>query len=169
MARPKKSNNDTNNIRHLLEQYLRQREPVTATRSAVSQEHFDEDTLSVFIEGRLSPAESAPLISHLVGCHFCRRATVQLIRLESALGASEIMDSVPSEEPGRIRRLLDALAARVLPASNEEIVFAYHAPAEDLAQAEKSSEEAREKKKRDEKLPSEPLSVHDSSGPGAEE
>lgn len=169
MARPKKSNNDTNNIRHLLEQYLQQREPVTATRSAVSPEHFDEDTLAVFIEGRLSPDESAPLISHLVGCHFCRRATVQLIRLESALGASEITDAVTPEEPGRIRRLLDALAARVLPASNEEIVFAYHAPAEDLEQAEKSSEEAREKKMQDEMLTSEAPPVHDSSGPGADD
>jgi hypothetical protein len=95
--------------------------------------HLDEDALNAFVEGRLSDTESAPLIKHLVACGYCRHATSQLVRLEAetahALGQTH--DLAP-EEPGLIRRLLEDLAARVLPASDEETVFAYHAPAEDF-------------------------------------
>ena len=97
--------------------------------------HLDEDALAAFVEGRLGEAESAPLVSHLVSCYSCRHITAQLVRLESQLGEAEepIAAAVPpSEERGRIRRLLDELAARVLPAADDDEVFAYHAPAEDF-------------------------------------
>jgi hypothetical protein len=93
--------------------------------------HLDEDALSAFVEGRLGERESAPIISHLVNCNSCRRFTAELVRLESELGAVEPgAPPPPSEEPGRIRRLLDKLASHVLPESDE--VFAYHAPADDF-------------------------------------
>jgi hypothetical protein len=92
--------------------------------------HLDEDALSAFIEGRLSDRESTPIVSHLVSCNSCRRFTAELMRLESEVGDIEITAQPPAEEPGRIRRLLEDLAARVLPSSDE--VFAYHAPADDF-------------------------------------
>lgn len=99
----------------------------------LSDLHLDEDSLSAFIEGRLTETESAPIVSHLVACGFCRRITAQLVRLESETSASEISVPTEPEEPGRIRRLLQELATRVLPAADdEEAVFAYHAPAEDF-------------------------------------
>jgi anti-sigma factor ChrR (cupin superfamily) len=95
--------------------------------------HLDEDALSAFVEGRLTETESAPVVQHLVGCAFCRRATAELIRLEAETGpAAETALPASEEEPGRIRSLLDKLASRVLPQSEGDSVFAYHAPAEDF-------------------------------------
>jgi anti-sigma factor RsiW len=94
--------------------------------------HLDEDALSAFVEGRLSETESSPVVQHLVGCAFCRRATAELIRLESETGPAETTLPASEEEPGRIRSLLDRLASRVLPQSEGDSVFAYHAPAEDF-------------------------------------
>jgi hypothetical protein len=117
----------------------------------VADVHLDEDALSAFVEGRFTETESAPVIQHLVGCGFCRRATAQLIRLESEIGSTDVGASEPQrDEPGRIRSLLDDLAARVLPQSEGDAVFAYHAPAEDFkpktetAEASDSDEGKRE-------------------------
>ena len=103
--------------------------------------HLDEDALSAFVEGRLSETESSPLIQHLVACAYCRQATVQLVRLEAATIPSQPLttQTVQEEEPGRIRRLLDDLASRVLPSHDEETVFAYHAPAEDFKPRDEAS------------------------------
>lgn len=133
----------------MIEQHLRRGATVTPPVSV--REHMDEDALAAFVEGRLTQGESAPLVSHLVACAFCRRATAQLVRLDSALGEVEGLPSVRAEEPGRIRRLLDDLAARVLPSSDSEVVFAYHAPAEDFERAEKADDEETSKEDSDAK------------------
>jgi hypothetical protein len=118
----------------------------------LSQVHLDEDALSAFVEGRLTEQESAPVIQHLVGCGFCRRATAQLIRLESEIGQSEAgAHEAPPQEPGRIRSLLDDLASRVLPQAEGDAVFAYHAPAEDFKpKPEAATSDEEEKKDADE-------------------
>lgn len=92
--------------------------------------HLDEDALSAFVEGRLSETESSPVISHLISCHTCRRFTAELVRLDSEIGFAEAPTPPSAAEPGRIRSLLEKLASRVLPDSDE--VFAYHAPADDF-------------------------------------
>jgi hypothetical protein len=114
--------------------------------------HLDEDALSAFVEGRLTETESAPVIQHLVGCGFCRRATAQLIRLESEVGSTDVGASeAAQDEPGRIRTLLDDLASRVLPQSEGDAVFAYHAPAEDFKpKAETAASDSAEAKSEDE-------------------
>jgi hypothetical protein len=94
--------------------------------------HLDEDALSAFVEGQLTEQESSPVVQHLVACGFCRRATAELIRLESEIGPADLSATDTTQEPGRIRRLLDDLASRVLPQSEGDAVFAYHAPAEDF-------------------------------------
>lgn len=128
MARQKK-NGPNDAARLMVEAHLRFREQLSPAVGPV--EHLDEDRLAAFVEGCLTEAESAPLVAHMVGCSPCRRATAQLVRLEYELGdASPAVAEAP--EPGRIRRLLDSLAARVLPQSDEDAVFAYHAPAEDF-------------------------------------
>jgi anti-sigma factor RsiW len=106
--------------------------------------HLDEDALSAFVEGRLSEAESAPVVSHLVACGFCRRITAQLVRLEAETSAAEVETPAAPAEPGRIRRLLQNLAERVIPPADEAAVFAYHAPADDLKRKteEDTSEES---------------------------
>lgn len=130
MPRPK-NNRETEGIRLMIHQHL-QRSAMVAP-PVVADVHLDEDALSSFVEGRLTETESAPVIQHLVGCGFCRRATAQLIRLESEIGSTEIATpAAEPDEPGRIRSLLDDLASRVLPQSEGDSVFAYHAPAEDF-------------------------------------
>jgi hypothetical protein len=148
VPRPK-NNRETEGIRLMIHQHL-QRNAMVAP-SVVSNLHLDEDALSAFIEGRLTEQESAPVIQHLVGCGFCRRATAQLIRLESEIGPAETeIPASENQEPGRIRSLLDKLASRVLPQAEGDAVFAYHAPAEDFKpKSETAASDSDEKKSED--------------------
>jgi hypothetical protein len=134
----------------MIHQHL-QRRAMAAPPVVVMNVHLDEDALSAFVEGRLTEQESTPVIQHLVGCGFCRRATAQLIRLESELGPADLGPSEAlKDEPGRIRSLLDDLASRVLPQSEGDAVFAYHAPAEDFKpKAETPAADSTEKKSED--------------------
>jgi hypothetical protein len=126
--------------------HLRRRALVAPPFAA--ETHLDEDALSAFTEGRLSETESAPVVRHLVACSFCRHITAQLVRLDSEVGETTQTPATPaSEEPGRIRRLLDNLAGRVFPSHDDDAVFAYHASAEDFEKdkahdAEEKSDEA---------------------------
>jgi hypothetical protein len=94
--------------------------------------HLDEDALSAFIEGRLGETEAAPFVKHLVACSSCRRITAQLVRLDTEIAHGQPDPSPAVEEPGRIRRFLESMAARVFPSTEEDAVFAYHAPADDF-------------------------------------
>jgi len=94
---------------------------------ASSALHLDEDALSAFVESRLSEDESAPIVSHLMGCASCRGTTSRLIRLESFVLADDDV-IVPEETPSRLRQFLENLAAQVVPSSDEDAVFAYQNP-----------------------------------------
>jgi hypothetical protein len=127
-------------MRRLVHQHLRGR--VSLAPIASVGKHLDEDALSAFVEGRLSHLESAPLVRHLVGCDSCRNITAQLIRLDTELSGIETEAPPLKEERGRIRGLLADLAARVLPSSDGgDVVFAYHAPADDFEKKEKADEQ----------------------------
>ena len=139
MPRPK-SDKESDRVRRMVHQHLNGRASL-AFASPVGT-HLDEDALSAFVEGRLSNLESAPLVRHLVGCHSCRNITAQLVRLDTELSAIETETAPHSEEePGRIRRLLADLAARVLPSSDDDVVFAYHAPADDFEKKDKAKQQ----------------------------
>jgi hypothetical protein len=129
VPRPKR-NKETEGIRRMIHQHLQRRALIAPP--VTTDVHLDEDALSAFTEGRLSERESVPVISHLVNCGFCRRITAQLVRLEFEIGPGEASSAEGQQEPGRIRRLLEDLASRVLPQSGDEAVYAYHAPAEDF-------------------------------------
>jgi hypothetical protein len=139
--------------------HLHLQRSAVAAPPVVTDVHLDEDALSAFVEGRLTEQESAPVIQHLVGCGFCRRATAQLIRLESEIGSTDMGASEAiQDEPGRIRTLLDDLASRVLPQAEGDTVFAYHAPAEDFKPKSETSDSSSEKdegedKQEDSKVP----------------
>jgi hypothetical protein len=138
VPRPK-SNRETEGIRRMIHGHLRRRALVAPPMLAAA--HLDEDALSAFTEGRLSETESAPVVKHLVSCSFCRRITAQLVRLDSEVGESAQVSPVAQEEPGRIRRLLDDLASRVFPSSDDDAVFAYHAPADDFEKKDEAGDE----------------------------
>jgi hypothetical protein len=131
VPRPK-INREIEAMRRMIQQHLQTR--ALATPPIQTDVHLDEDALNAFVEGRLSQRESAPIIKHLVACGYCRQATSQLVRLETetVIASSQTPLASQEEEPGRIRRLLEDLSSRVLPSSEEDAVFAYHAPAEDF-------------------------------------
>ena len=136
-----KSNKESERLRRIVHLHLRRRRRASLAPSSPVGKHLDEDALSAFIEGRLSNLESAPLIGHLVGCDSCRQITTQLIRLDTELSGDELSAPPPAqEEPGRIRRLLADLAARVLPSSEDDVVFAYHAPADDFEKKDEATD-----------------------------
>lgn len=141
MPRPK-SNKESARFRQMVHEHLRHGRASFAARSTAGA-HLDEDALSAFIEGRLNELESTPVVRHLVSCASCRHITAQLIRLDTDLSASEAPIHMPasSEEPGRIRRLLENLASRVLPSTGDDEVMAYHAPADDFEQKEEDKKE----------------------------
>ncbi|HYG83097.1 MAG TPA: zf-HC2 domain-containing protein [Pyrinomonadaceae bacterium] len=146
MPRPK-SNKESDRLRRMVHRHLARRGSL-APASAAAGAHLDEDALSVFVEGRLSEREAAPLIRHLVACASCRHITTHLIRLDTELSVNETPATpAPAEGPGRIRRLLADLASRVLPSSEDDVVFAYHAPADDF---EKKGEAKKEEGPADE-------------------
>ena len=144
----------------MIHQHLHRRAMVAPP--VVTNVHLDEDALSAFVEGRLTEQEGTPVIQHLVACGFCRRITAQLGRLESEIASSEASVSDTTPEPGRIRRLLDDLSSRVLPQSEGDAVFAYHAPAEDFkpksetATSDSTDEKSADENEGDEKQPDSP-------------
>lgn len=129
MPRPK-SNKESERLRRIVHEHLRRR--ASLAQSPTVGAHLDEDALNAFVEGRLSEIESAPLIKHLVSCINCRQITAQLVRLEMEIADDAVGAPLSTEKPGHIRTFLSELAARVLPSSNEDVVFAYHAPADDF-------------------------------------
>lgn len=104
-------------------------------------DHLDDDFLSAFVEGRLSEAESSSTLKHLVACSSCLHMTAQLVRLDSEVSGIRESRVITEEEPGRIRRLLDDLSSRVFVPTDDEAVFAYHAPVEDLEKGEATKAE----------------------------
>jgi hypothetical protein len=112
-------------IRQLIDRRLKSRVTAEVLQDLLA-EHLDEDAICAFVEGRLEETESAPVVSHLVACSFCRHTTAQLIRLESQF--EDVSEPALDDGPGRLREFLENLAARVTPSFEEDAVFAYQNP-----------------------------------------
>lgn len=128
-----KTQKSTLAVGYMIQERLRARslaEPTDVTVGA----HLDEDTICAFVEARLGADESLPVISHLIACGVCRRATAQLVCLESQLDENDY-PTVFEEDPGRVREFLDGLASRIVPSSEEDVVFAYQNPVTDTGQS----------------------------------
>jgi len=125
-------------IGRLLKQRFGEHAMVDAS-SICSTPHLDDDSLSAFVEGRLGERELPPILMHLIECGGCRQSSAELLRLSTEI-ESEIAPAVVAQrEPGRFKKFLDDLVARVL-AKDESSVFAYHAPGEEEAKEEKESD-----------------------------
>jgi len=101
----------------------------TYTEVEALDAHPDEDTVSAFLEGQLDEAGSSQMVSHLITCGSCRHTTAQLTRLDSQIN-TENDSPLTDEGLGRVRLLLEGLASRVMPSSEEDVVFAYQNPSE---------------------------------------
>jgi len=123
LTRPE-AKKETEAMRHMIHERLKAR---LATESPSLETHLDEDAICAFVEGRLEEAESAPVISHLIACAPCRQTTAQLVRFDSQFDPENELTPL-EDSPGRVRLLLDRLAARLAPPFEEDAVFAYQDP-----------------------------------------
>ena len=86
--------------------------------------HLDQDTLAAFIEGTLNERESAPVVSHLVACGFCRHITAELVKLEMAFADEPVLARTEEEKPARISAVLSNLFEKIF-GSADNAVFAH--------------------------------------------
>ena len=119
-------NKSTEAIREMIDHRLKSISE-SATIALPLESHLDEDTISAFVEGRLSATESKPVLSHLTACGSCRRVSAELVRLENKIDATTEPGFAP-EEPGRLQAFLANLQSLVTP--GEDVVFAYQNPDE---------------------------------------
>lgn len=134
-------NKSTEAIREMIDHRLKSIS-ASATIALPPESHLDEDTISAFVEGRLSANESKPVLSHLTACGSCRLVSAELVRVENQIEAEPEPGSAP-EEPGRLQALLANLQSLVTP--GEDVVFAYQNPPGE-EDREKSDEPTSEKK-----------------------
>jgi len=116
----------TETIRELIAQRL-QAVAAAELSHVPAQPHLDEDVIAAFVEGRLLDNECRPVLAHLAGCGACRRASAQMVQLENQVDAEP--ESGLPEEPGRLEALFSKFGSLV-PSTGEDVVFAYHSPAE---------------------------------------
>lgn len=147
--KPDGTKNETEAIQFMIHQRLR-----TNAKVETLDEHPDDDSLCAFIEGRLDESGSTQIVSHLIVCSSCRHITAQVTRLDSEILDSQILDSpvndsplidhyaspLDESEPGRLRSLLEGLASRVFPESQEDVVFAYQNPPDQEAVTESTAD-----------------------------
>jgi hypothetical protein len=110
----------------------------TYTEVEALDAHPDEDTICAFVEGRLEEAGSSQMVSHLIACGSCRHTTAQLTRLDSQINEGNDLP-LQAEGPSRMRSMLEDLTSRVIPSSEEDVVFAYQNPSELNTEAIKSA------------------------------
>ncbi len=110
-------------IQGLLDLFLKVRSAGDGIFTA--QEHLDEDTLSVFIEGNIKEREAKPVILHLIDCSFCRNITSELIKLDLAFESEAENVFIPETQPTKIADVLSGILTRIF-GSNEGAVFAHH-------------------------------------------
>lgn len=105
-------------IQGLLDNYLRVR-----TNTIESQgQHLDDDSLSAFVEGRLSETELKPITTHLIDCGFCRNVTAELVRLEFAFADDTAV--LTTESPTKVSEVMNGFFSRLFGSSIGE-VFAH--------------------------------------------
>ncbi|MCA1589893.1 MAG: hypothetical protein LC734_05770, partial [Acidobacteria bacterium] len=90
----------------------------------------------------LSERESAPLLSHLVDCSFCRHRTAELVRLDLDFSAeSDTRAPQPSTAtPSKIGDVLSGLVSRIF-GTTDSTAFAH----QETSEAEDKKEPERDK------------------------
>jgi len=108
-------------------------------QSSAATPHVDHDTLAAFTEGTLNERESTPVVSHLVGCTFCRHITAELVRLDLEFAGETISAPIAetSTQPSKISEVLSGILSKMF-GTTENTVFAHN---EDEKKDEKADEE----------------------------
>lgn len=126
-------------IQGVLDRYLASR----GKKSEADATHIEEDSLSAFVEGTLNERESAPIVSHLVNCGFCRHATAELVRLDLEFAEADSTPQIAAaSEPSKISEVLSGIFSKIF-GTTDGAVFAH----EEKKKKETESKEDTEDKK----------------------
>ena len=138
MNKIERQNTQETGIKSLLDQYLASESSLKSSIGETSL-HLDEDSLATFAEGTMSQRESAPVISHLVNCGFCRHKTAELVMLDLELSGEEMNPIVAAAttEPASISSVLNNLLSKIFGTSDQAVL----AHREEDADAEKAEDE----------------------------
>lgn len=105
------------------------------------ENHLDDDSLTAFVEGKVTEHEMPSLIKHLIDCSFCLHVTSELAKLNAAFEDEEFVATAPIKEPTKVADVLSGLLSRIFGA-NDGAVFAHQ---EQEEQDNKESEEEKDK------------------------
>jgi hypothetical protein len=105
---------------------------------APASAHLDHDTLAAFTEGRLLERESAPVVSHLSDCSFCRHITAELVRLELQFANEPIAET--GSQPARISSVLSSLFEKIFGGA-ENAVYAHEEKKDDEVKKDEKKED----------------------------
>lgn len=119
----------------LIDRYLRVR-----PENEINEPHLDHDTLTAFVEGGLTERETKPVVSHLVGCSFCRHITAELIKLEAAFAGEAVPAPETKSEPTKVSEVLSGILSRLF-GTSDAAVFAHEEKSEEDATQEDRKEE----------------------------
>lgn len=133
-------NSEELKIQGLLDRYLQFRN--TNSNFNGNENHLDDDSLTAFIEGKISEREMPSMIKHLIDCSFCLHVTSELAKLNTALAEDEFTVAVPTKEPTKVADVLSGLLSRIFGA-NDGAVFAHQ---EDEKEENKESVESKKEK-----------------------
>ena len=131
-----RQNTEETGIKSLLDQYLASRKSLKSSIGETSL-HLDEDSLATFAEGTMTQRESAPVISHLVDCGFCRHKTAELVMLDLELSGEDTNPIVAAAttEPSSISSVLNNLLSKIF-GTTDQAVLAHREDEADTADAE---------------------------------
>lgn len=124
-------------IQGLLDRYLRVRSANNDLRG--NETHLDEDSLTAFVEGRISEHESPSIVTHLVKCSFCLHVTGELVKLNEVFAEDEVAVVVPTKEPTKVSEVLSSLLSRIF-GTNDGAVFAHHEKEEEKSDEDKDND-----------------------------
>lgn len=144
MENTAKTNSEELKIQGLLHRYLNRQS--AANNLSTQENHLDEDSLTAFVEGNLSEREAKPMVSHLVGCSFCRHVTAELVKLDFAFADEKVpaREVVAESQPSKISEVLNGLLARIF-GTGDSAVFA-HQENEEKSETTETKEEKDEDK-----------------------
>lgn len=125
-------------IQGLLDRFLR----VRSANKNFNDSHLDEDSLTAFVEGKISERESQTIVQHLTDCSFCLYITGELAKMNAVFAEDLVVVPNPTKEPMKISEVLGGIMSRIF-GTNDGAVFAHE---------EKKEETEDEVENRDEKV-----------------
>lgn len=109
-------------IQGLIDRFLRFR--IANNNFRGSENHLGDDSLTAFIEGKISERESPAIIEHLVNCSFCLHVTGELARLSDTFAEDDVTISATTKEPTKVSEILSGMLSRIF-GINDGAVFAH--------------------------------------------